>query len=273
MYDLVIIQCVKTKIWNKDKTTSRFVPAKDAYISPYFKKMRLFAEKYGKRWGVLSGKHGFLLPETRIENYDTSFSRSSFVDTTSKPISLNEIKERLRTGEELRNGLGLDTITACVVLGGTAYVKVVKGALSEYQIEVIDLLEGRNFGKKLEWLDSKVGAGDMGTLDKHSTEDKKLEEEFDNGMREVYERAKAECDYVATRYLQMVNEYGGLETAKKLLSSDKIHSGLASLWKCRRLDLTVEALVTKERYRSLFTEVEIKTAEKRLRDLGYTPRS
>lgn len=100
-----------------------------------------------------------------------------------------------------------------------------------------------------------------------------LETEFDNGMREVYEKAKAECGYIATRYLRMVNEYGGLETARKLLSSDKIHDGLIKLWKCGRLDLTVEALVTKEKYRSLFTDVEIRIAEKRLRDLGYTSKS
>ena len=279
MYDLIIIQCVKTKIWDKDGTAPRFVPAKDAYVSPYFKKMKTFAEKHGKRWGVLSGKYGFLLPETEIENYNASFSRSGFASTASKPISLNEIKERLRTDEELRDGLGLDTITTCVVLGGAAYLKVARGALSEYQIGTVDLLEGLNFGKKLEWLDSKVGADDMETPNKHldmrkpSTGAKKLEKEFDRGMREVYERAKAECNYTATRYLRMVNEHGGLKTAKKLLSSDKIHDGLARLWECRRLDLTVEVLVTKEKYRGLFTEVEIKIAEKRLRDLDYTSKS
>ena len=97
-----------------------------------------------------------------------------------------------------------------------------------------------------------------------------MEEEFNNGMREVYERAKAECNYVATRYLRMVNEHGGLRTTRKLLSSDKTHDGLTRLWECGRLDLTVEALVTKEKYRTLFTEAEIKIAEKRLHGLGYT---
>lgn len=270
MYDLVIIQCVKSKIWDKNKTAPRFVPAKDAYISPYFKKMKGFAEKYGKRWGVLSGKYGFLLPETKIENYNASFSRSSYAKTASKPISLNEIKERLRADENLRSGLDLNIVTTCAVLGSDAYVKVVEEVLSEYQVGIIDILEGLNFGKKLEWLDSKVGAGDT---QKPSMGDKKLEEEFDNGMREIYERAKAECSYVATRYLQMVNEYGGLETARKLLSSDKMHDGFVKLWECGRLDLTVEALVTKEKYRNLFTDAEIRIAWKRLRDLGYTPKS
>ena len=153
MYDLVIIQCVKSKIWDRNKTAPRFVPTKDAYISPYFKKMRAFAEKHGKRWGVLSGKYGFLLPDTKIENYDTSFAHSSYVSSTSEPISLDEIKEKLRTDKKLRNGLDLDKITTCVVLGGDAYMKVVKESFSEYQVEVIDPLKGLSFGEKLKWLD------------------------------------------------------------------------------------------------------------------------
>jgi len=157
MYDLVIVQCVKSKIWDKDKTAPKFVPAKDAYVSPYFKKMRAFAEKYGKRWAVLSGKYGFLLPETKIENYNATFSRATFANPTSDPISIEEIKKRLRTDESLRSGLGLNTITTCVVLGGNAYVKVAEEVLSEYRVQVVDLLKGLKFGEKLGWLDRKVG--------------------------------------------------------------------------------------------------------------------
>lgn len=96
-----------------------------------------------------------------------------------------------------------------------------------------------------------------------------LEAEFGRDMVQVYKKAKEECDYNATRYLQMVGEYGGLVTAKKLLAEDKVHDGLTALYLYGRLDLTVEALVTKEKYQSLFTEEEIKTAKKRLSDLNY----
>lgn len=97
-----------------------------------------------------------------------------------------------------------------------------------------------------------------------------LEKEFDKGMRAIYEKAKTECNYIATRYLQMLSKYGGLKTAKRLLSDNKLHYGLVKLYECNRLDLTVEALVTKEKYRTLFTDNEIKEAKRRLRDLNYS---
>lgn len=96
-----------------------------------------------------------------------------------------------------------------------------------------------------------------------------LVDEFNKGMVAIYTKAREECDYNATRYLQMISEYGGLATAKKLLGEDKVHDGLTALYLCGRLDLTVEALVTKEKYKSLFTEEEIRTAKKRLSELDY----
>lgn len=96
-----------------------------------------------------------------------------------------------------------------------------------------------------------------------------LVDEFNKEMVAVYTKAKEECNYNATRYLQMISEYGGLRTAKKLLAEDKVHDGLTALYLCGRLDLTVEALVTKEKYKSLFTEEEIRTAKKRLSELNY----
>ncbi len=98
-----------------------------------------------------------------------------------------------------------------------------------------------------------------------------LVDEFNNEMLTVYTGAKEECNYNATRYLQMISVNGGLVTAKKLLAENKIHDGLTSLYLCNRLDLTVEALVLKEKYKSLFSEKELETAKKRLDDLHYVP--
>ncbi len=93
--------------------------------------------------------------------------------------------------------------------------------------------------------------------------------EFNNDMTEIYNRAKKECRYNATYFLRMLSNHGGLNTAKILLSSSGPQYGFEKLWGCGRLDLTVEALVRQPKYISLFTEQEIKTAEKRLRDYGY----
>ena len=63
-------------------------------------------------------------------------------------------------------------------------------------------------------------------------------------MTVIYETAKRELGYNATRFLQMISEHGGLATARQLLWSDKPSDGFTTLWSHHRLDLTVEAHVS-----------------------------
>lgn len=165
MYDLIIIQCVKSKIWDFDKNAPRFVPAKDAYVSNYFKKMWDFAQRCGKRWCVLSGKYGFALSETKIENYD-----ATFVNLKTNPITVQEIKNLLEKDENLKKGLGLNSINSCAILGGKKYVKVAREVLADYQIEVVDLLEGLKIGERLKWLSE--GSGKKEALTKEERKEK-----------------------------------------------------------------------------------------------------
>ena len=96
-----------------------------------------------------------------------------------------------------------------------------------------------------------------------------LERQFHQKMIEIYQRAASECDYRPIRFLQMVNERGGLVTARDLLRASQPAEGLSILWEKQRLDLSVEALVREEPWRSLFTQDEIAEADKRLKALGY----
>ncbi len=96
-----------------------------------------------------------------------------------------------------------------------------------------------------------------------------LRSQFDQAMFGIYHRARAQCDYNAIRFLQMLFEKGGLATAKHLLASGAPQEGFVRLWECGCLDLTVEALVLQERFRSLFTDEELNEAHRRLEDLGY----
>ena len=98
---------------------------------------------------------------------------------------------------------------------------------------------------------------------------KNLEKKFHDAMLEIYERAKKECKYNATRFLQMVGEHGGLEAAKILIHAKNLSDGFVELWKCKRLDLTVEAETLKPEWNELFSDNERKIARKRLNDLGY----
>lgn len=96
-----------------------------------------------------------------------------------------------------------------------------------------------------------------------------LEAQFHRAMIGIYEHAKAECGYNATRFLGMLSEKGGLRTAQILLATSQPSDGYVALWECNRLDLTVEALVLKPEFASLFTEEEKQVARNRLKEYGY----
>ena len=97
-----------------------------------------------------------------------------------------------------------------------------------------------------------------------------LEERFQEEMLRIYREA-TKFGYYPTYFLRMVNEQGGLATAKQLLGGDEASSGFTRLWEERRLDLSVEAVVLHEPWRSLFTEDELNKARRRLEELGYYP--
>jgi len=97
-----------------------------------------------------------------------------------------------------------------------------------------------------------------------------LEDAFHQAMLGVYRRAKEECGYKATRFVQMVTELGGLEAAKRLLHSGDISYGFEKLWELGRLDISMEALVIDPKWQDLFTEEEVATARMRLADCGYS---
>lgn len=101
-----------------------------------------------------------------------------------------------------------------------------------------------------------------------------LEGQFTQAMFDVYRRAKAEADYVASLFLQMIIDKGGLATAKTLINAPNPSDGYTALYLRNRLDLTVEALVIENpKWQSLFMAEELARALKRLNDYGYRPRS
>ena len=86
---------------------------------------------------------------------------------------------------------------------------------------------------------------------------------FDAEMESSYDRAKA-IGYPANRFLIMIREHGGLETAHRLLQSSEISYGFAELWARGRQDLTVEALALRSEFHQLFSTIELDTARLRL---------
>jgi hypothetical protein len=96
-----------------------------------------------------------------------------------------------------------------------------------------------------------------------------LERRFHRAMVSIYETAKRELSYNATRFLQMISEQGGLATARQLLWDDKPSDGFTTLWERGRLDLTVEAHVLIPEFAPLFTKADLDRARDRLRAYGW----
>jgi hypothetical protein len=94
--------------------------------------------------------------------------------------------------------------------------------------------------------------------------------EFDTEMLAIYQRALSEEKYKATRFLQMLHEHRGLETARMLLHSSKVSEGYTALWERGRLDLTVEAvIVDNQKWHQLFTPEELAICRSRLVQYEY----
>jgi hypothetical protein len=96
-----------------------------------------------------------------------------------------------------------------------------------------------------------------------------MKPDFDEAMMEVYQRALTECGYKATRFLQMLHEHRGLETARILLRASHVSEGYVALWERNRLDLTVEALILAPEWSGLFSEDEREIAKRRLAEYGF----
>jgi hypothetical protein len=101
---------------------------------------------------------------------------------------------------------------------------------------------------------------------------KDLIRRFELKMYNIYRRARSEAGYNATRYLQMLDDHGGLETVKILINSPKVSEGYTALWERGRLDITVETLINDNpKYHELFSKDELKIVRKRLADYQYQP--
>lgn len=90
-----------------------------------------------------------------------------------------------------------------------------------------------------------------------------MEQGFHRAMARIYEEAKKE-GYTASYFLRMLSEHGGVETARRLVNANTPSEGFTRLWMMKRLDLSVEALVLKPEWKSLFNDDERNRARNRL---------
>lgn len=69
--------------------------------------------------------------------------------------------------------------------------------------------------------------------------------------------------------MQLLSKKGGLLAAKQLIAKEGGTYGFEVLWEKKRLDLSVEALVLKPEYETLFSDEERMLCRDRLEKFGY----
>lgn len=99
-----------------------------------------------------------------------------------------------------------------------------------------------------------------------------LRQTFHEELLGLYKRIVKELKYKSPRLLEMMNKYGGYEAVIKILPTDAHTFDFTLLWEQERLDLSIEALVTKERYKALFPEEVVTFCQKRLDEYNYAPK-
>lgn len=95
-----------------------------------------------------------------------------------------------------------------------------------------------------------------------------LDSEFTSAMWEAFQ-AERDLGVIANYFARMLEEHGGVETAKRLLATSDPQTGLYRMWELNLLEKSMEAVVLQSRFRSLFTDAEIAEAHRRLEELGY----
>ncbi len=79
-----------------------------------------------------------------------------------------------------------------------------------------------------------------------------------------------ELGYHPSLFLKMmVSDKDVVRVARKLVMREEPTDGFTRLWEMKRLDLSVEAHVIQEKYKSLFTEDEIQFCKDRLEEYEY----
>ncbi len=128
-----LVSCVRLKAPNP-------APAKDLYISDWFRKARAYVEKTGQPWSILSAKHGLLHPDTVLEPYDRTLR--------TMPIDQRRAwAQRVLTDIELNHG-GVESF---VLLTSRRYREFLEPALRERGFSVQVPLKGLRIGQQLSW--------------------------------------------------------------------------------------------------------------------------
>ena len=132
---LFLVSCVKTKRPTR-------APAKDLYVSAWFRKARACVESTGCPWAILSAEYGLLRPDEEIRPYE-------------KTLKAMPVAERRAWANEVLESMdpflvGIDTV---VFFAGERYREFLEPGVRERGVAVSVPMLGLSQGRQLAWLD------------------------------------------------------------------------------------------------------------------------
>jgi hypothetical protein len=94
-----------------------------------------------------------------------------------------------------------------------------------------------------------------------------LEQQFTDALWAT-EREATQLGHASGVFRKMLGDYGGVETARRLVKAPDIQGGMRTICALGRSDLTTEAVMLKAEYAPLFKQDELNAARWRLDQVG-----
>ena len=136
---IALVACVS----KKNKTP---MPARNLYISDWFKKASSYADLISDQWFILSAKYGLLNPDVVINPYDETLNKMPVNQRRawSKKV-LDDLIPQLNIGAQV------------VFLAGMKYREFLTAPLHKRGFYVEVPMEGLRIGEQLSWLSKHSG--------------------------------------------------------------------------------------------------------------------
>lgn len=136
--NIALVACVSRK-------HSRPLPARDLYISDWFRKASAYAMRVTDEWYILSAKHGLVAPDTIIEPYDETLNRMPAATRRAwaKRV-LKDLDQILQPGDRV------------VILAGERYRKDLIDPIQQMGCSIEIPMQGLKIGEQLRWLKQQL---------------------------------------------------------------------------------------------------------------------
>ena len=96
-----------------------------------------------------------------------------------------------------------------------------------------------------------------------------LEKQFTEALIKNCEEAQNASSYRGIRFMQTVQKFGGVKTAKEIIRKGRLSDEFEILVNAGLIKLTMEALVVDRRFAELFTDEEVNSCYEVLCEYGY----